>query len=210
MYKFFKKLRIIFLRPASPIIVLGLFILVCAIVGTGIVANLFHRPKSNPVPVSSLSAAPSPQVSRGNAQPGEEADPRTHPQQYDLELVEKTLSVKQKIHFPAVDVRKAIAISELPRDVFGLLLEPSEGVQAERVVYTNKKSGYILTYRLLSTKNYDQLSGIFRDKLGRESTGEWNEIYGFVELTSKSANSRVVWRRVEIGVYTIEVQTILL
>lgn len=210
MHKFFKKLRTLFLRPASPGIVIGLFILVCAIASTGIAVNLFYRPKSNLAPVSSLPTTSSLRVSGGNVQPGEEADPRTHQQQYDLALVEKTLSAKQKIHFPDINTKKIVATPELPRDVFSLLLEPSEKVQAERVLYTDKKNGYTLAYRLLSTKNYDQMSTIFRDKLGRGSTGEWNEVYGFVELRAKNTDSRVIWRRVEIGVYTIEVQTILL
>lgn len=167
-----------------------------------------HKDDAYIHPITTTTKQQQSPQSKGGIYPGQESDPKTHPQQYDLAVVEKTLGAKQKLKFPAVANESPVQVEDLPRLLQGLILPEGSGIEVASIRYNNAEKGYKLSYKLASTMNYHQISGAFRGLLGSDkAAGEWNEVYGFLERTDASAEVRVVWRRPEIGVYTIEVQS---
>lgn len=207
--KVLKKSNSILLRSVTPSVVVGLFFLLCIAIAAGIGMRLIfsHEASVHIHPVVTAGKQQSLEGSRG-VRPGEESDPKTHPQQYDLVAVEKALGAKQKVQFPSVQSESLVKVVALPKLFQSLMLQGAADTTAVLVVYDNAQKGYKISYTLPSTMNYDQISRALRGALGSDkAAGEWNEVYGFLERVDASASVRVVWRRPEPGVYTIVVQS---
>jgi hypothetical protein len=191
-----------------PAGVVGLFFLTClamvAIARWGLLQHAMDDTRATMV----AGGSPESSVKNTAAYPGQEADPKTHPQQYDLVAVEKTLSQRQKVHFPQTKEQHLLEGGVSSRFLQNLLLPGYTNLRIQKLLYVDGQKGSKAEYGFVSDKHYDWLSNWFRNALGKQSTGEWNEVYGFVEYMSADMSVRVTWRRLSPGVYTIDIQSV--
>lgn len=209
MKKAIKNSNSIFLKSVTPELVLGMFFLLCIVIAGFGMRDMLFREKSVSVAPIRTSQRQSTVQPQNIARPGQESDPKTHPQQYDLAGVEKAMSLKQKIQFPAVTKQVLADAETFPKFVQNLHLTDGVELQTSSLIYKNAKNGTKLLYTLRTSENYNGISNIFRGRVGASETASaWNEIYGFVEFKQSDYVGRLVWRKTGDGVYTIEVVTI--